>query len=111
MSGLILGIDLGGTNMQLGMVNNAGEIIAQHKKKTRAVDGPDAVFERLVLAIQEICVSANVPPAELDAIGLAAAAALDHRTGVIVEAPNIGWRDFPIARLCSGTARSSCRTW
>lgn len=98
MTDLILGIDLGGTNMQLGVVTPTGEMAAQHKKKTRADLGADQVFERVVEAIEETCEMSSITPRDLRAIGLAAAGALDHRTGVIFEAPNIGWRDFAIAK-------------
>lgn len=97
MTGAIVGIDLGGTNMQIGVVNADGEIIAQIKKKTRAEQGADAVFERLVKGVQQVCQEGNVPVESLAGVGLAAAAAVDHRAGVILEAPNLGWRDFPIA--------------
>jgi len=93
----IVGVDLGGTNMQLGVVARDQTILAQLKKKTRAKQGPDAVFERLVAAIQEVCEQAGVESAQLAGLGLAVAAAVDHNAGVVLEAPNIGWREFPIA--------------
>ncbi len=98
MSDLVVGIDLGGTNMQLGVVDASGAIISQLKKKTRANKGTDVLFERLVDAIKCVCEEGGVTPAQVGGVGLAIAAAVDHENGVLLDAPNLGWRDFPIER-------------
>ncbi len=97
MTDPIVGIDLGGTNMQIGVVNADGEVTTQIKKKTRAEQGADAVFERLVKGVQRVCMEGNVSVDSLAGIGLAAAGAVDSEAGVILDAPNLGFRDFPIA--------------
>ena len=93
-----IGVDLGGTNMQVGVVSAGAEVVAHLKKKTRADRGPDAVYDRLVSSIEEACAEAHVEPAGLGAIGLAVAAAVEVDRGVVIEAPNIGWRDDPLAQ-------------
>ncbi|RMH25110.1 MAG: ROK family protein, partial [Planctomycetota bacterium] len=98
MSGLVVGVDLGGTNMQAGVVDEAGAVVAQLKRKTRAAKGPDAVFDRLIESVQRVCAQAGVAPGDLDGAGLAVAAAVDADRGVVLEAPNLGWRDLPLAQ-------------
>lgn len=98
MNDLVVGVDLGGTNMQLGVVDAVGGIVAQIKKKTKASKGTDVLFERLVEAICDVCAEAGTSPSNLGGVGLAVAAAVDREKGLVIDAPNLGWRDFPIAR-------------
>lgn len=101
MSDLVVGVDLGGTNMQLGVVDASGAVVAQGKKKTRADKGAETLFERLVRAIESVCEEAGTSPARVGGVGLGVAAAVDQERGVVLEAPNLGWRDFPIERELS----------
>lgn len=98
MSGPVIGVDLGGTNMQLGVVDADGTIIAQRKKKTKAFKGVDALFDRLVGAIEAVCDDADIELSSVEGVGVAVAAAVDRDRGMVLEAPNLGWEDFPLAR-------------
>ena len=43
-----IGIDLGGTNMQVGVVSSELKLLSQAKKKTKAEDGLEGVMNRIV---------------------------------------------------------------
>ncbi len=93
----IVGVDLGGTNMQAGVVGPGGAILAQIGRKTKADLGPDAVFDRLIGAAENVVAEAGLKIGDLAGVGLAVAAAVDAQRGVALEAPNLGWVDFPLA--------------
>lgn len=101
----IVGVDLGGTNMQVGVVapstlaggDESPVLLAQVKKKTKADLGPEAVIDRLVRAIEECCAEADLTPADLAAVGVGAPGAVNPRTGVVLEAVNLRWNDLPLA--------------
>lgn len=95
-SSLVVGIDLGGTNMQVGVVDARNRIRGRTGKKTKAKDGVDAVIARIVAAVKEACDDAKITLADLDAIGIAAPGAIDIPRGVILEAPNLRWYDYPL---------------
>lgn len=105
--GPVIGIDLGGTNMQVGVVRRDateqsspdGLILGRTKLKTKAEDGRDAVIERIVRAIEEACEDAGVKTSDLSAVGIGAPGAVDPRTGVVLEAVNLRWNDVPLAKL------------
>lgn len=97
MNSLIVGVDLGGTNTQIGVVDARGEIVAQIRQRTHTQQGAGAIFERLVQGARQACQQAGAPADRLVGVGLAAAAAVDSDRGVILDAPNLGWRDFPVA--------------
>lgn len=95
-SSLIVGIDLGGTNMQVGVVDDRNKIRGRAGKKTKAKEGADAVIDRIAAAIDEACEYAGVTIRDIAAVGIAAPGAIDIPRGVVLEAPNLRWYDFPL---------------
>lgn len=98
-SGYYIGIDLGGTNMQVGVVSSELKLLSQAKKKTKAEDGLDGVMSRIVEGVVEACSEAKVKLTELEAIGLAAPGAVDPNDGVVLAADNLGWKDTAAAHI------------
>ena len=94
-----IGIDLGGTNMQIGVVDADGNLLSQAKRKTKAEDGLDAVLDRIMEGTFEACASADVPPTTLLGVGIGAPGVVEPRKGVVVEAVNLRWNDVPLADL------------
>ncbi|MFG0292304.1 MAG: ROK family protein [Phycisphaerales bacterium JB050] len=96
-TGPVVGIDLGGTNLQVGVVDASDQIIGRSKKKTKAEKGPDFVLNRIAEAVHEACEEADCTPADLAAIGIGAPGAIDFATGTVLEAPNLCWNNIPLA--------------
>lgn len=97
----VIGIDLGGTNMQIGVVDPLGKVIGRAKKKTRAAEGFKAVLGRMAEGVADACKDARIPVRSLAGIGIGAAGAVDPKTGVILQAPNLRWTNAPLARTLS----------
>jgi glucokinase len=96
-AGPVVGIDLGGTNLQVGVVDSSNAIIGRSKRKTKAEKGPQFVLDRIAQAVHEACEEAGCTPADLSAIGIGAPGAIDFATGTVLEAPNLRWNDVPLA--------------
>jgi len=94
---MVVGIDLGGTNMQIGVVDAEGKVIGQEKKKTKAEQGAEAIVERMAKGIAKACEEGGASLDAVQAVGIGAPGAIDFEHGVVMEAPNLGWRDFPLA--------------
>ena len=97
----VVGIDLGGTNMQIGVLDATRTIIGRSKAKTKADKGGDAVVERMAEAVEEACEKAGIKPKELAGIGVGAPGAIDMATGVVLEAPNLRWDHMPLGERLS----------
>lgn len=102
----IVGIDLGGTNMQVGVVRpDAREvgaeqaILGQYRQKTKAAEGFDEVIDRLFTAVERACEDADVKLSDLGAVGIGAPGAIDPHTGTVLEAVNLRWTDVPLAKI------------
>ncbi|MHC4947192.1 MAG: ROK family protein [Planctomycetota bacterium] len=93
---LFLGIDLGGTNMQVGVVDADGGIAGRARARTPAREGSDAIIDAIAATARAACAEAGVETASIAAVGIAAAGAVDVPHGVVLDAPNIGWEDFPL---------------
>ena len=96
---LVVGIDLGGTHFQVGVVDGNGVIVGRARGLTRANGGgdEDGVVERLVEGVREACHQAGVlVGGEVRRIGIGAPSPIDSSFGVALEAVNLGWKDYPL---------------
>jgi len=98
---LTVGVDLGGTNMQIGIVDAHRRIVGRCKRKTRAKRGLDAVLDRITVGVHRACADAAVPIEAIDAFGIGVPGAIDLPRGVVLEAPNLQWNDVPVRDLLS----------
>jgi glucokinase len=102
----ILGLDIGGTNMVVGLLPmQGGEPQGLRRLPTHPEAGGEEVVRRAVSAAEE-CMSEVLggeggQRAQVAGIGIGAPGPLNRKTGVLLEAPNLGWRDFPLQRLVS----------
>ncbi len=94
-----VGIDLGGTNMQIGVVSPDFKLLGSSKKKTKAEEGVEGVLSRIVEATQEACAAAKVSVGDLGGLGIGAPGAVDPYKGFVLEAVNLRWTDVPLAQL------------
>lgn len=90
MTAVTIGVDVGGTKIAAGAVNESGEILAEAKRETPATD-----VAQIRQAIAE-CVQELRAGHEVSAVGIAAAAFVDESRSVVVFAPNLAWRDEPL---------------
>ncbi|MDX9912699.1 MAG: ROK family protein [Phycisphaerales bacterium] len=95
----IIGIDLGGTNMQIGVCDHRGRVVARSKRKTKPEDGLSAVLERIVDGCKEACVGAGVNVGDTAGVGIGAPGAVDPARGLVRTAVNLKWNDVPLASL------------
>lgn len=96
---LFAGIDLGGTNIQVGVLNEEAKVLGRAKKKTKASEGADAVIARLVDGVRSACDEAGVDLRQLAGLGIGAPGAIQPETGTVIEAGNLGWKDVPLKEV------------
>lgn len=106
---LIAGIDLGGTNIQIGVVRGGNKLVGAARRKTKAEEGLNGVLDRIVTGIDEACAAAGIKRARLAAVGIGAPGAVDPTTGMVLEAVNLRWDNVPLAKIL--TKRLKVRTF
>jgi glucokinase len=87
----VLGVDIGGTKVAVGVVNGQGKILQQGRTPMSANESAEAGLRAVIDAIDSM-------GSGFDSIGICAPGPLDPRTGVVLNPPNLPcWRNFPLA--------------
>lgn len=94
---LFVGIDLGGTSVKIGLVDDHGRPLGWHSIPTQVEQGPEDAARRMGQAVRDVIQQAGIPPADVAGVGLGSPGILDYRAGTMVNPTNFpGWKDFPI---------------
>lgn len=93
-----LGIDLGGTNIQAGLLGADDKLIVTDRLKTKADGGEDMVVSRIAKLVNTVIEKAEVRLDDIGGLGIGAPGAVNHKTGVILSAVNLRWTDFPLGK-------------
>ncbi len=87
-----LGIDVGGTDVKLGMIGSKGNVIREIKIPTSELRTPTNVFRRAIQFANESLLDTELSKYRLVAVGLAVPGVLDTQEHVIREVVNLnGW--------------------
>lgn len=109
MSDLTLGVDLGGTNIKVGLVTAEGQVVQRHGLATQAERGARAVARRICQAVRECMEEAGVGASSVRGLGVGSPGTIDMENGVVLFSPNLpGWRDTPLRRLIQDDLRMPC---
>ncbi len=84
-----IGIDIGGTKIAGGVVDELGQVLAQDRVPTDAGD-PAALEDAVVAMVQRLSGDERLP------VGVAAAGFIDAAQSTVYYAPNISWRNEPL---------------
>ncbi len=94
-----VGVDLGGTNIKLGLVSENGKIIRKHSVATDASKGPQKVIENIKKGIHDILLASGV---EIEGIGIGCPGTVNPLKGTVENPPNLpGWGKVNIGRAVS----------
>src|SRR6185436_13333406 len=97
----IIGVDLGGTNIVAGALTLDGtRHLAMRSIPTNSSAGDEAVAERIVALVEGVFLDAisetGATRQDFVGIGVGAPGPLDRERGIVLVAPNLGWKDFPL---------------
>ena len=91
-----IGFDLGGTKMMAVVLNEKYEVLGRKRRRTREKNKPGVSLSRLTETIHMALDDANVEASGVQGIGAGCPGPLDLKKGVILEAPNLGWKDIAL---------------
>lgn len=100
----IAGVDIGGTNVNVGAVPfDGGRPEAFRSEPTEAHRGPKAVVDRVAELVRQVIAQVAGPEANAErafaGVGIGSPGPLDRKTGTVISTPNLGWRNFPLRDL------------
>ena len=92
-----LGIDLGGTNIKSGVVDDRGQALSSVSLETEAEQGPEEGLENLAEAGRRAVEASGLGWDDIAAVGLGSPGTMDLEAGMLLDPPNLpGWENLPI---------------
>jgi glucokinase len=94
---LTIGVDVGGTKVAAGVVDDRGRILEKVRRPT-----PSTSPHETAAVIAEVVEILKSKYEEVEAVGLGAAGFVDETRSMVLFAPNLAWRDEPIKKKVEG---------
>ena len=94
-----VGIDLGGTSIKAGLVDENGKIIAKATCPTLVERGAEPVVADMAKLSLEVIEKGNCTLDDVKAIGIGLPGIQDPRTGIVPFCTNLYWHEVPVVEL------------
>ncbi|MBS7298799.1 MAG: ROK family glucokinase [Eubacteriales bacterium] len=94
---MYVGIDLGGTNIAAGVVDENGKILTQASVPTKAIRPNEEYAEDMVMIAKKVIADAGLKISDIKSIGVGAPGSIDSINGKVYDSDNIGMDDFALA--------------
>jgi glucokinase len=92
-----VGADVGGTNIKIGLVDDAGQTIAYLTMPTQQELGAEDACARMAKGVRQMLSRAGIPHGDVARAGIATPGPMDVLGGMIMRPGNLpGWWNFPI---------------
>lgn len=93
-----IGVDLGGTNIAVGLVSKEGNLLYKHSVKTEREKPHEAVIKNIVEACKTLLSSNNIKVEDIEYIGIGLPGTCNSEKGIIEYAPNINFKNVNIRK-------------
>lgn len=94
-----VGVDVGGTNIECGVMDGSGKVVSRLRRPTLPGEGQEAVIGRIAGMATEAAVSAGLSIGRISAVGIGNPGFIDPIRGISLDSVNLGWRNVPTADL------------
>lgn len=94
-----IGVDLGGTNIAVGLVNEEMEIVVKKSLPTGAERLAEEIVKDIATLCKDVCAEKGIAITDVISVGIASPGIADNKTGVVEYANNLPFLKFPIAKL------------
>ncbi|GAB1159165.1 MULTISPECIES: ROK family glucokinase [Paenibacillus] len=96
---IYVGVDLGGTAIKVGICNEQGQLMHTYEGPTEVDKGVDTVIANIEKYVRHIVAESPYSWEQLEGVGAGVAGFTNVREGIIVLAPNIGFRNVAIRSI------------
>lgn len=103
-----IGVDLGGTNIAVGVVDESYRIIGRGKRKTALPRPAEEIFDDIKNAIDLAVADAGISPDEVSSIGVGAPGSINKEKRLIEYANNLGFNNVPAYSMLEERTGKPC---
>ncbi len=93
---LVIGIDIGGTKIDVGVIDTSGKILERMRIWTNVHEGLNVIVQNIYDAIEKIT---NGLKTSICGIGIGAPGQVDVKNGIVLFAPNLRWKDVELKKI------------
>lgn len=104
-----VGIDIGGMNIKMGIVDQKGNVLASNAIKTDSQKHYGLICDDMVSNIKYLCGKLNIDFSQLEGIGIGVPGVADSKLGVVTAAANIGWYGVELAKEMTQRTQLVCK--
>src|SRR5262249_24784271 len=96
---MYLGIEIGGTKLQLGLGAGDGVLAGLWRGTVDVAAGPEGIRRQITAAVPELLTQSGVDRSQIRGVGIGFGGPVDDATRTIIKSHQIeGWDEFPLAR-------------
>jgi len=100
MRDVVIGIDLGGTNIKAGAVTNEGQVLLRDKEATPTPSVPAAVVDAICAVVRRCKAQLEKQEWRVVGVGVGSPGTIDLESGTVLFSPNLtGWNDVPLKAM------------
>jgi len=100
MSGIFVGIDLGGTYIKIGLFDSALKLLCKTSVATEADMGPDVVIDKMAQTVEKLVADEGFALSDIIAIGIGTPGPAKYSEGVIIRSTNMPkFKNVPICKM------------
>lgn len=94
-----VGVDVGGTNLVAGLMNENCEILDKASHPVDHSQTPEQLCGEIVRLAKQVCQSGGVTEKEVRAVGIGLPGQVNNKTGIVVRTPNMPFQNTPVRQL------------
>lgn len=98
MKTIIIGIDIGGTTVKMGILKTTGEIFQKWEIPTDTSNEGRLIVDQVCRSIDSKLIEFNFDKKHIMGIGIGAPGFIDSEKGFVFQAVNIGWRNIDLTK-------------
>ncbi len=96
-----IGIDLGGTNIKVGVVDENYNIVGRSNIKTNLPRPAEEIVDSIVEGVKLACEDAKIAVSDVNSIGIGTPGTANRNTGVVLYSCNLGFNNFELGGMLS----------
>ena len=103
------GVDIGGKNTKMGIVDDFGNVISSMTYKTQKERGYDAILLEMISNINSLCMEGGFDIKELSGIGVGVPGIVNSRAGLVMSCANLNWKGVDLAGDVKNLTGKECK--
>lgn len=103
-----IGIDLGGTNIKVGLVDENQNIVREEFTPTRAQRPAEEVIADIAKVVQDVLKKQEVGFDQVAGVGIGCPGMIDAKNGTVPYSNNLAWEQVPFAQLLKKYMEQDC---